>query len=62
MCKAATVQVHVESKLLIEISVVLPHLAVSREAVEDDVLLIIKLDHHVLCLPIDIPGLKRRRK
>ena len=32
-------------------------LAVSREALEDDVLVVLKLDHHVTRLPVDIPSL-----
>ena len=32
-------------------------LAVSREALEDDVLVILKLDHHVPRLPVDVPSL-----
>ena len=35
-------------------------LAVGRETVEDDILVVIKLDHHVLCLPVDIPSLKKK--
>ena len=33
-------------------------LAVGGEAVEDDVFVVVKLDHHVLGLPIHIPSLK----
>ena len=36
-------------------------LAVGRETVEDDILVVIKLDHHVFCLPIDIPSLKKSK-
>jgi hypothetical protein len=32
-------------------------LAVSREALEDDGLVVLKLDHHVPGLPVDIPSL-----
>ena len=32
--------------------------AVGREAVEDDVLVVVKLDHHVLGFPIHIPCLQ----
>ena len=37
-------------------------LAVGREAAEDDVLvpLVVQLDHHVLRLPVHVPGLKKR--
>lgn len=34
------------------------HLAVGRQAVEDDILVVVELNHHVLCLPVDVPGLK----
>lgn len=34
--------------------------AVSWEAIENDSLVIVKLDHHMFCLPIDVPGLKDR--
>jgi len=33
------------------------HLTVSRETLEDDVLIILELNHHMSCLPINIPGL-----
>ena len=35
------------------------HLAVGGEAAKDDILLIVKLDHHVLCLPVDVPCLEQ---
>ncbi len=34
------------------------HLAVRGQAVENDVVLVVELDHHVLRLPVHIPGLK----
>ena len=37
------------------------HLAVGREAAEDDVLLVLELDHHVLRLPVDVPSLQKER-
>ena len=39
-------------------------LAVGREAAEDDVLvpLVVQLDHHVLRLPVHVPGLERKKK
>ena len=33
--------------------------AISREAVEDDTLVVLELDHHVLDLPVDVPSLKQ---
>merc|ERR1719204_705102 len=33
------------------------HLAVRREALEDHVLVVLKLDHHVPCLPVHVPRL-----
>ena len=29
-----------------------------RDTLEDDVLLVAKLNHHVTCLPVDVPSLK----
>ena len=34
------------------------HFTLCGHALEDDILLISKLDHHVSSLPVDIPGLK----
>ena len=33
------------------------HFTLSGHALEDDILLIPQLDHHVSSLPVDIPGL-----
>ena len=32
--------------------------AVGRQAVENDILVIVKLDHHVLGFPVDVPRLQ----
>ena len=32
--------------------------ALCRDTLEDDVLFIAKLNHHVTCLPVDVPSLK----
>ena len=32
--------------------------AFCRDTLEDDVLVIAKLNHHVTCLPVDVPSLK----
>ena len=37
-------------------------LAVGGQAVEDDILVIVQLDHHVLGLPVHIPGLKLNQR
>ena len=34
--------------------------AVGREAIENDTSVIIELDHHMFCLPIDVPCLKTK--
>ena len=64
-------------KLLVEllISVLGPHreedvaadelvhdLAVGGEAVEDDIFVVVELDHHVLGLPIHIPRLQMKER
>ena len=33
------------------------HFAISAQTAEDDILLIVELNHHVLGLPVDVPGL-----
>ncbi len=38
------------------------HLAVGGEAVEDDVALVVELDHHVLRLPVHVPSLTETNK
>ena len=38
------------------------HLAVGREAAEDDLLAVAKLDHHVLCFPVDVPCLIKEKR
>ena len=35
------------------------HLALSRESLEYDIFSITQLDHHVLCLPVYVPCLKK---
>ena len=37
-------------------------LAVGREALEDDVLVVLKLDHHVPRLPVDVPCLGKETR
>ena len=34
--------------------------AIGRQALEDDVLAVAELDHHMLCLPIDVPSLQTK--